>query len=235
MRIKYSAVPTNLTVGTRAVNRLVVQHNGKTGKSTFEERVAKRCGYDKSVVTCVNDGCGSQLCEELSNGNRVDLGWSYAMLTAQGSSESTREPWNPAKNRLAASFIAKDPVKTCLEGVELVNVTAGAKVMILHVSDSVAVIDGTISGTSDVDVRITGNGLALDIAAADEGVWLEDAKGVIQAVATVTETATTSLACRFATLPEDGTYTLVVASRNGLGADYGVAMGRRKVNVCAEA
>ena len=235
MRIRYSAAPTGLNVGGKVVNHLIVHHNGKTGKTTFEERVARRCGYDKSVVTCVNDGCGTQMCEELGNGNRVDLGWLYAMLTAQGSSESTREPWNPEKNRLVATFLAKDPVKTCLDGAELVNVTAGAKVVVLHVADSVAVIDGTISGTANVDVRITGNGLALDIAASDEGVWLEDAKGVIQAVATVTETATTALACRFATLPEDGQYTLVVASRNGLGEDYGVAMGRRKVTVCAEA
>ena len=235
MKIKYSAVPTGLKVGGKVVNHLVVHHNGKIGKSTFNARVARRCGYDESAVGCVNAGNGAQMCEELGNGNRVDLGWLYALLTAQGSSDSVYEPWNSSKHRLVATFLAKGPLKTCLEGAEMVNVASGAKVVVLHVSDSVAMLDGTISGISNVDVRITGNGLALDVAAEDEGVWLEDDKGVIQAVATVTETATTTLACRFATLPADGAYTLVVASRNGFGADYGVAMGRRKVTVCAVA
>lgn len=235
MRIKYSVVPTGLKVGNKIVNHLLVHHNGKVGQTTFNERVAKRCGYDTSVVGCVWNACGSQLGEELVNGNRVDLGWLYAYLTAQGSSESIREPWNSTKNRLTPTFLAKVGLKTCLNEAEKVNVTAGATVMVQHVADSVAVVDGMISGTTDVDVRITGNGLAVDISAEDEGVWLEDAKGIVQAVATVTEATTTSLACRFATLPPDGTYTLVVSSRNGLGPEYGVAMGRRKVTVCAEA
>ena len=235
MRIKYSVVPTGFKVGDKIVNHLVVHHNGKVGQTTFIERVARRCGYDPSVVGCVWNACGTQIGEELVNANRSDLGWLYSYLTAQGGSDSIREPWNSGKNRLVATFLAKGPLKTCLDGAETVNVTAGATVMVLHVADSVTVVDGIICGTSNVDVRITGTGLAVDISAADEGVWLEDAKGIVQAVATVTEATTTSLACRFATLPPDGTYTLVVSSRNGLGPEYGVAMGRRKVTVRAEA
>ncbi len=235
MKILYAAVPTNLQVGNKPVNRLVVRHNGKISQKTFKARVAKRCGYDESVVGCVIDAAGTQTGEELGNGNRVDGGWYLAYLNAQGSSDSIREPWDSKKHRLVPTLLPKGVLKTCLDDAELVNVTAGATVTILHVADEVAQIDGTISGTANVDVRMTGNGLGLDMSATDEGVWLEDAKGVIQAVATVTETSTTSLACRFATLPEDGQYTLVVASRNGLGADYGIATGKRKVTVCAVA
>ena len=233
--IKYTVVPTKILVGEKPVNRIVVQHNGKTGESTFKSRVARRCGYDESVVGCVMDGCGNQLKEEFAAGNRSDLGWAYAYLTAHGSADSINEPWDGRKHRLVSNFVAKEPLKSCLEGVEMVNITAGAKVVVLHVSDMVAQIDGTISGTSNVDVCVTGNGLALDIAAEDEGVWLEDDKGVVQAVATVMEATTTTLSCRFPSLPADGSYTLVVASRNGLGAEYGVAMGKRKVAVCAVA
>ena len=113
--------------------------------------------------------------------------------------------------------------------------TDGPKVVILHVADTVAQIDGTISGTGAVDVFITGTGLAVDLVSAEEGVWLQDGEDVVQAVATVTEATSTTLACRFASLPSDGTYTLVVASRDGQGASAGVSMGKRKVTVRAVA
>lgn len=235
MKIGYNPILTNFKVGDKPVYRMAVQHNGKVGEKTFMERVAHRCGYDGAVVGCVMNAAGTQLSEELLNGNRVDAIWCSANINAQGSSNSIREPWNSKKHRLVATLLPKGPLKTCLEGAELVNVASGATVNVVHVADSVAMIDGTISGTSNVDVRITGNGLAVDADAEDEGIWLEDQKGVIQAIATVTETATTTVACCFATLPADGTYTLVVASRNGLGAGYGVAMGKRKVTVCAVA
>lgn len=235
MKIPFTVVPTNLLVGNKPVYRLVIRHNGRISEKTFKSRVARRCGYDDAVVGCVLEAAGTQTAEELGNGNRLDGGWYAAYLNAQGSSDSIREPWDRKKHHVVPTLLPKEVLKTCLDDAELVNVTAGATVTILHAADEVAQIDGTISGTANVDVRITGNGLALDMAAEDEGVWLEDAKGVIQAVATVTETATTTLSCRFATLPEDGQYTLVVASRNGLGADYGVSMGRRKVTVLAVA
>ena len=235
MKVCYTAVPTNLQVGNKPVYRMVIQHNGKVSEKTFKARVARRCGYDESVVGCVMDAAGTQTREELGNGYRVDGGWYFAMLNAQGSSDSIREPWDSKKHHLVATLLPKGTLKTCLDNAELVNVTAGATVTVLHVADVVAQTDGTISGTADVEVVITGNGLAIDLAAEDEGVWLEDANGVIQSVATVTEATTTTLVCRFATLPEDGKYTLVVASRNGLGANYGIAMGKRKVTVCAVA
>ena len=230
-KLLFSTVPINLKIGEKRKYRLIPHHNGQVGEKTFKNRVARRCGYDDVVVGCAMDGCGSQLSEELANGNSVDLGWGRVYLTAQGSAESANEPWNASKHKLVTTIVAKGTLKTCLEGMEMVNVTVGATVTIQHVADTVTQTDGTISGTTDVDVRVTGNGLAVDPDSEDEGVWLEDSKGIILAVATVTEATTTALSCRFATLPPDGTYTLVVASRGGLGAAFGVSTGTRKVSV----
>ena len=234
-KLLFNAVPIKLKIGEKARYRLAVRQNGQIGEKTFKKRVAKRCGYDESVVGCVMDGCGGQMGEELANGNRVDIGWLHAFNVCRGSAASSREPWNPSKNRLVAAFYAKGVLKDCLDDVEMVNVTEGPSVVIQHVADTVAVIDGTITGTTDVLVRATGSGLDVDPDSPEEGIWLEDSKGVVAAVATVVESTNIDVSFRFATLPADGTYTLVIASRNGMGEDFGVAMGRRKVSVAATA
>ena len=234
-KLLFNAVPIKLKIGEKARYRLAVRQNGQIGEKTFKKRVAKRCGYDESVVGCVMDGCGGQMGEELANGNRVDIGWLHAFNVCRGSADSSKDPWDPSKNRLVASFYAKGVLKECLDSVEMQNVTDGPSVFILHIADTEAVIDGTISGTTDVLARATGSGLKVDPDSPEEGIWLEDAKDVIVAVATVVEAASEYVSFRFAELPPDGTYTLVIASRNGMGEDFGVAMGRRKVTVCAVA
>ena len=232
-RLYFTTVPVKLKVGEKRLYRMVVQHNGQIGEETFKARVARRCGHDVSVVNGVMGGFQGQIREELENGNCVNWGWGGARLTAKGSAESVGEPWNPEKHRLVAVVAAKGDLKNCLADFDMVNTTVGATVVVQHVADTVNQTDGVIGGVSDVEVRVTGNGLAVDAEAEGEGVWIEDAKGVVQAVATVTEATTTTLGCRFATLPADGTYWLVVASRNGLGEAYGVGTGRKKITVCA--
>ena len=72
----------------------------------------------------------------------------------------------------------------------------------------------------------------IDPSRADEGVWLEKADGTVAAVGEVTYSDASTVYAKFATLPETGVYTLVLATRNGESADaYAVARATRRVQV----
>ena len=234
-KLLFYTVPVKLKSGEKPCYRFIVKHNGRIGEKSFKKRLAKRCGYSQNVVACVMDACGDQMGEELANGNRVDIGWLHAFNVCHGSAKSSREPWNSKKNRIAAAFFAKGVLSECLKGAEMENVTNGPSVSIKRVWDTVAGIDNTISGTANVLARATGAGLEVNPESPDEGIWLEDQNGVVAAVATVTESTNIEVSFRFATLPPDGSYTLVIASRNNMGEEFGVAMARKKVTVCAVA
>ena len=56
-------------------------------------------------------------------------------------------------------------------------------------------------------------------------------KGVVVANGKVTGSTSTTIDCTFATLPKDGTYKIVVATRGGLGSEFGVSIARKSVEV----
>ena len=115
-----------------------------------------------------------------------------------------------------------------------INVTEAVSVVIRRVLDSVYETDGYLTGTGEVHALMSGSGLGVNPAAEDEGCWLADYETqAIVKVGTVTSATTTTLDVTFDSLPEDGTYWLVVAARNGRADEYGVSIGRRKVTVKA--
>ena len=215
------------------VYRGVVIHNGSVGEEAFFDRVAKRCALDRSIVNSVNHAIIAQMADEIANGYRISLGQIYVSLAVQGRFKSLDDTWDSSRHRLVANVTAKGALKDSVKALTPVNVTVGPKVSISYAIDTVAKMDGIITGTSDVCVRMSGRGLAVDAAAEDEGVWLAAADGTVAARATVTEATATTLTCRFDSLPSDGSYSLVVASRNRMGADYGVAVGKKAVMVQA--
>lgn len=228
--IKFRTKATGFTKNERPCYSAYVLHNGTVRSQTLMERVARRCGYDASIVGCVWSGTFAQMREEFRNGNRIDLDEVSGGLNVQGLFKGLNDPWDPARHSLVPSLAAKGNLRTCLAGMSAENMTDAPTVVVKRVMDLVAKIDGTISGTAPVSVYVSGTNLLVDTSAEDEGAWLEDSSGTIVAKAAVTDSTSLTLNCTFSELPADGTYWFAVAGRGGI-PDGGVSVGRRKVTV----
>lgn len=208
-----------------------VKHNGTVSSDDFIKRLAERSGEEKERVRFIWELAQNELARQLAAGKRIELEAISAGIAVSGSFDSANAAWDSEKNKLVPFINAKGDLKAALTDLETENITEGAKPSILSVLDTAAEIDGLLTGTETCNVYISGKDLAVDTAAADEGVWLENAEGVVVATATVTDSDSSLVDCYFDALPEDGDYKLVVATRGGLGAEFGVALAKKNVEV----
>lgn len=232
--IKFRTKVTGFKKDERPCYSAYVLHNGTVRSQTLKERVARRCGYDESIVGCVWSGTFAQMRDEFRNGNRIDLDEVAGGLNVQGLFTGLNDPWDPARHALVPSLAAKGSLRACLDGTTAENATDAPTIVVRRVMDVVAKVDGSITGTAPVSVYVSGSNLLVDPSAEDEGAWLEDASGTIVARATTTTSTQLTLDCTFAELPPDGTYWFAVAGRGGI-PEGGVSIGRRKVTVQATA
>ena len=236
MELKFKTALLNpLVQGVVPQYRAIVINNGVVEIDALADAIAKECGLKSAVVRSILELFFEQLGYEFRNGMRVNLEQLEGGLTIQGTAKSADEQWGKGNLKLVAYLNAKGALKHPFEdGVTPVNVTDAITVIVRRVLDTVYEHDGYITGTENVHVLVSGDGLNVNPAAADEGGWLADYKtGRIVANGTVTASAADTLDLTFATLPEDGDYWLVVASRGGNDESAGVSIGRRKVVVKA--
>ena len=208
-----------------------VKHNGTVSSDDFIKRLAERSGEERERVRFIWELAQSELARQLAAGKRIELEAISAGITVSGSFDSANAAWNPEKNKLVPFINAKGELKSALADLETENITEGAKPTILSVLDTIAEIEAYLTGSGECRVYISGKDLAVDSAAEDEGVWLEDLKGVVAATGTITDSDSSTINCSFDALPEDGDYKLVVATRGGLGAKFGVALAKKNVKV----
>jgi hypothetical protein len=198
----------------------------------ISSNAANRVGMDPAVMKFNAELFFAQIAEELRAGNRVEVENLFSGgIAVTGTFAGANAPWDKAKNSLVPYFYAKGDMRTALDGITAVNVTEGNHAQIKRVLDTIAKVDGVITSQPNVMVYLSGVNLLVNQAASDEGVWLEGKDGAIVANATVTGSTATTIDCTFATLPEDGTYKIVVATRGGLGPEFGVSIARKSVEV----
>lgn len=206
--------------------------NGTIDADVLAIEVAGRLGTSKALVKAILDETGNTIAENLRNGHPTmidNLLW--AGLKIKGTFASKDAPWTQGKNFLLPDFRANGVMKESVDGIEFENVTKGAKVQISRVLDALAHIPDVL--TVGQKALLSGQGMLVDTEAEDEGVWLENAEGVKVAEGTITNRTDTTLDCTFAEWPEPGAYRICVASRGGLGEQYGVAVAKRGIEVVA--
>lgn len=208
-----------------------VKHNGTVSTDEFVKRLAERSGEEKERVRFIWELAQNELARQLGAGKRIELGSLSAGIAVAGSFDSANAPWDSQTNKLVPHLNTKGELKNALVDLEAVNVTEGAKPVVLSVLDTIFAEDGVLKGNANITALISGKDLAVDPQAADEGVWLEDKNGVIVATATVNDSDCATIDCTFAETPAEGDYKLVVATRGGLGAEFGVAMAKKNVQV----
>ena len=235
MDIRFKTVLNPLIQGVVPQYRAIIINNGVVEIDALVEAIAEECGLKPAVVRSILELFFERLGYEFRNGMRVNLEQLEGGLTIQGTAKSSNEPWSEGNLKLVAYLNSKGALKNPFkENVTPVNVTDAVSVIVRRVLDTVYEHDGYITGTADVHVLVSGDGLNVDTNAEDEGAWLADySTGRIVANGTVTAATADTLDLTFATLPEDGNYWLVVASRGGRGETAGVSIGRRKVVVKA--
>ena len=178
----------------------------------------------------------SQIKAELATGHRVEIeDMLSGGIAVEGVFEAANSPWDKSKHRLVPYFFAKGAMKSAFKDVTCMNVTEGNRCTIRRVLDTTLKTDGIIANIKDVVVYISGINTSINASAEDEGVWLEDMEGTIVAQATISGSTSTTIDCAFPTLPLvlTGEYKLVVATRGGLGSEFGVSIARKSVEIRA--
>ena len=232
MNINYKRVLSPIVKGEVPSYRAVVVNNGYITEDALMRAIAVDCGLKPVVVRSVIDLFLDHIAGGFGNGMRINLKQLDGGLSIRGTAEGCDMKWNESDLELVGYLNVKGALKHPFTDAEPVNVTDAATVTIRRVLDANYETDGWITGTENVAVLASGSGLKVDPEAEDEGCWLADrtthrvlVKGI------VTASSTTTLDVTFPTLPADGRYWFVVASRGGLGADYGVSIGRKRVTV----
>ena len=230
--VKFKTVLSTFKKGDKPCYRGIVNHNGTVYLADIAKNAAARVGMDESVMKFSGELLVDQIGLELKGGKRVEIeNLLSGGLSILGTFSGANAPWDKSKNALSPYFYAKGAMKEAFVDAVAVNVTEGNHAQLKRVLDTVSKTEGVITNQPNVTVYLSGVNLLLNAAASDEGVWLEDKDGTVVATATVTGSTSTTLDCVFATLPEDGTYKIVVATRGGLGSEFGVSVARKSVEV----
>ena len=192
-----------------------VQTNGTLGRDELAERLAERTKQDVALWKYFLDALSDEIGIQLLAGYRINLGQLSTGFAIRGAFRSEDDSFDPERHQLVATVRALDPLKSAMSAVRPENVTLGLTCTIAAVMDAVTKRVSEITG-SDL-VLIQGQKLGISPDNPDEGVWLANPKtGDIVATATVERSDSQTIDCVFAEPPEPGTYTLVVACRNGM-------------------
>ena len=213
--IVFSLTRVSDAITDKTLYRANVQTNGTIGRDELAERLAERTKQDVSLWKYFLDALSEEIGIQLLAGFRINLGQLTTGFAIKGSFQSEDEPFDPAKHQLIATVRTLDPLRSAMSAVLPENVTLGLTCSVAAVMDAVTKRLSEITGTDRV--LIQGQKLGISPDNPDEGVWLADPKtGDIVATATVERSDSQTIDCVFAEPPEPGTYTLVVACRNGM-------------------
>lgn len=149
-------------------------------------------------------------------------------ILCKGGFQNVTGPWVKGVNILQIASCELNPFKSVLADLTPSNVTEGLKPVINTVMDLVTKEYDVIAGTNEFSVD--GYNLALDETREDEFVGIRAPDGTFTK-AEVTYSDLGQTKAKFTEAPEAGTYTLVVATRCGLGTEFGVVTAERKVSV----
>ena len=197
----------------------------------FCAAVAQRTRQSAAEVGFMLSTASDVLLDFLRQGchvNLSDIGFGLALTGTFPSADASPDA---SRNEVRISAHAKPTFAKSikLDELNLVNTAVPLVARIFSVMDVTLQRDGVIADPSRV--LITGEGLRVDPAADDEGVWIVDPAGNRVATGTIIENDAATLDCSFAELPPAGAYRIEVNARNGAAASFAPAVVRKSVEV----
>lgn len=229
---KFRTVLSTLKKGEKPCYRALIVANGTINEKELYRNTAERVGMAPETVKYVAELLFGEIAKQAADGINVNIADGFGTsLSIRGTFDSANAEFEKGKHSLHLNINPKGALANACADATGVNVTEGARCRVTSLMDGTLREEGVISSGEDVVVYAAGATFLIDTEADDEGVWIEDEEGHIVAFATVDESTSTTLTCTFAATPEPGDYYFVVATRGGLGSEYGVSCGRYKVVV----
>lgn len=223
--IEYVTVKSTVGDGYFAI----VQHNRTMSKKEAYRYLADKLGYSYAIIKAVCLGFRDYVKENAARGNITLIEGALSIRNSvKGGFDTSRGPWVAGKNFLLLNAVEQDPFKSALSGVTPSNKASGAIPRISSVLDTVTDTYDVIAGTDAFS--IAGTDLAPDADAEDEYVGFIGADGVLTK-AEISESTLQIVKAALTTALPAGNYTLVVATRSGLGDTFGVKTVSRKVTI----
>jgi len=186
--------------------------------SAFEElcnRVASKSGLAVSTVKYALECQNQKLIDLLSQNARVHTGLYVASLGIGGSVSSIGEQPNKVDNPVHAVLTPEGDIVDQLKAIDVQNITATVNA-VLNEFQQVGCLEMNKIVDATNNIVVNGRNIFIDSTKTDEGAFLMDRiTGQIKATATIVETDSARLVCTFATLPANGVYQFVIATRNG--------------------
>ena len=198
-------------------------------EAEFCAAVAERTRQSAADVGYIFTTAGAVLRDFLRQGCRVNLSDVGFGITLTGKFPSEDAAPDATRNAVNVRAHASRALTRALSLAELdfVNVTHPLVARVFSVMDATLRQDGVIADPSRV--LVTGEGLKIDQAAADEWVRLVDAEGTVVATGTILDNDAATLDCSFASMPPPGQYRVEVRARNGAASSFAPAVVRKSV------
>ena len=218
-------VPDAIT--DKVVYHANVQTNGTVGRDELAERLGARTTQDVSLWKYYLDALSEEFRAYLLSGYRVNLGQLTTGFAIRGAFMSEDDQFDHARHQLIPTVRTLNPLRSAIAAISPENITVGLTCTVASAMDAVTKRLSEITGTNLL--LIQGMRLGISPDNPDEGVWLVDPKtGDIVAAATVEQSDSQTIDCAFEVPPEPGTYTLVVACRNGMRESLKPAVAKIK-------
>ena len=207
----------------------IVQHDSVMTKKETYEFLAGKLAFSEANIRATFKALQKALIENLFKGEPTCIdGVASVRIVVKGSFAGSNGPWVKGKNLLLPIATELDPFKSMLAGVIPANRTGGVVPAIKSVLDNVTGVYDVIAGTNAFTVA--GTDLAPDKTRTDEYVGIISSDGTLTK-AEIASSDLNTVKAAFSSAPKAGEYTLVIATRSGIGEDVGVKTVTRKVAI----
>ncbi len=228
--IKVKATRTPFMKGGRILYQfhIIPEHN--MGYDEFLTTCAARAGMDKLKFRLAWESAWATIAENLAVGVGTNADAIHVTLKITGSGVSADAKPDPKVNKLLPSLQPKGVLLDAMLGAKAVNITLTIDATLYSV-EQIGAGSPNLLTTAGATILATGRNI-LTQTTDETGVCLLDSDGLVVKNATISRSDTNSVEFSFEELPENGTYTLAILTRNGQGEEeYGVSQLERKVEV----
>jgi len=223
---KFATIKGATTLTTDPFYVGLVQHESSMSKKETYAHLCDKLKYSEANIKAAFLALAKILKQNAAKGNDALLdGIARFKIFAKGAVAGSTGPWIKGVNSLQVLPLEADALKYALDGVIPVNVTEGLTPAISSVFDETTGLYDVVTGTNLVSIG--GTNLAPDTTKTDEKVYLLFDDGTILPMTVVSSTLT-RVTARLASAPtKTGKAKIVVATRCGLGSEFGVKIATR--------
>jgi len=215
-QLEIKVTPINLTPqpGQSVRYRCLPKNTRVYSYEEILNMTATRTGLPLSTIRYVDELKHQIEIDLLANNSCVHDGLCMMKLNITGSLASMSDQPTKEANPVKATLIPEGDIVNALKVIELINTTVTVAAIMNEVQES-GLAESNKLTTANVNIAINGSCIEIDSTKTDEGVFLCDrTTGAILKTATVVSTDAAHCVVKFASLPTDGRYDLVLRTRN---------------------